>query len=360
MLFIARAMVEKGYWTAAARRPHHLPRPERRARARPGRPTSRRWTTGWSSPTSTTSAAPPDVADVHAPFAVARRSGGERLGRRQQPGAGSPAPSGPPSRATSARTTCRRRRPRPRRAMAPPWQCQGGAIQGADRPTLVANPRYDAHQRPRHSGGPGAARGGGTMGGADRVAVTAAGAVRGREHDGVAVFLGLPFAAPPVGDRRFRSPQPAAPWSGVRDATRPGPGALQVLSRRQRLDLRERRRPRRGLPLPQRLDTETHRPAPGDGLVPRRVLPDRPRRPALLRRHQAGPRRRCGRRDLQLSPRWARLAGAPGPAPTPRPVPGPTGACRTTSPRCAGSGTISPPSAATPATSPSSANRRAG
>lgn len=59
---------------------------------------------------------------------------------------------------------------------------------------------------------------------------TSAGTVRGQEKAGVAVSLGLPFAAPPVGPLRFRSPQPVAPWSGVRDATRPGPGALQVLT----------------------------------------------------------------------------------------------------------------------------------
>ena len=35
LLFIARAMVAKGYWTLPARRPHHLPRPERRGRGRP-------------------------------------------------------------------------------------------------------------------------------------------------------------------------------------------------------------------------------------------------------------------------------------------------------------------------------------
>lgn len=36
---------------------------------------------------------------------------------------------------------------------------------------------------------------------------------------GGAVFKGIPFAAPPVGDLRWREPQPVQPWSGVRDAT---------------------------------------------------------------------------------------------------------------------------------------------
>ena len=44
------------------------------------------------------------------------------------------------------------------------------------------------------------------------------GETQGLVADGVAVFKGLPFAAPPVGDLRWRVPQPAAKWSGVRAA----------------------------------------------------------------------------------------------------------------------------------------------
>lgn len=51
---------------------------------------------------------------------------------------------------------------------------------------------------------------------------TAHGKVRGIAEGGVEAFKGLPFAAPPVGDLRWRSPQPVAPWQGVREAARFG------------------------------------------------------------------------------------------------------------------------------------------
>lgn len=41
-------------------------------------------------------------------------------------------------------------------------------------------------------------------------------------------FLGIPYAAPPVGDLRWRAPVPTAPWSGVRAATTPGNKCAQV------------------------------------------------------------------------------------------------------------------------------------
>ena len=46
----------------------------------------------------------------------------------------------------------------------------------------------------------------------------AQGQAQGSSVDGVAVFRGLPFAAPPVGDLRWRAPRPPAKWSGVRAA----------------------------------------------------------------------------------------------------------------------------------------------
>ena len=47
------------------------------------------------------------------------------------------------------------------------------------------------------------------------------------EDEGVRVFKGIPFAAPPVGERRWRPPGPAHPWKGIRDATEFGPRCVQ-------------------------------------------------------------------------------------------------------------------------------------
>jgi para-nitrobenzyl esterase len=56
---------------------------------------------------------------------------------------------------------------------------------------------------------------------------TAAGTVRGLTADGVTVFRGIPFAAPPFGANRFRPPQAPQRWDGVRDAIEFGPGVPQ-------------------------------------------------------------------------------------------------------------------------------------
>ncbi|MEU6890457.1 carboxylesterase family protein [Streptomyces sp. NPDC046557] len=55
------------------------------------------------------------------------------------------------------------------------------------------------------------------------------GVVEGRvEEDGVSVFRGIPYAAPPVGALRFAAPRPPAAWDGVRDAGAFGPTAPKV------------------------------------------------------------------------------------------------------------------------------------
>jgi len=54
------------------------------------------------------------------------------------------------------------------------------------------------------------------------------GTLLGRSADGVTSFKGIPFAAPPVGDLRWRAPQSAAKWSGERDAAQYGHDCMQL------------------------------------------------------------------------------------------------------------------------------------
>jgi para-nitrobenzyl esterase len=54
------------------------------------------------------------------------------------------------------------------------------------------------------------------------------GAVSGSTSDGVESFKGIPFAAPPLGDLRWRAPQPVTPWTGVRDSTQFGHDCMQT------------------------------------------------------------------------------------------------------------------------------------
>lgn len=53
------------------------------------------------------------------------------------------------------------------------------------------------------------------------------GLIRGSYENGVYRFLGVPFAAPAVGERRFKAPEPHPGWRGERDATVKGPNAPQ-------------------------------------------------------------------------------------------------------------------------------------
>jgi para-nitrobenzyl esterase len=53
------------------------------------------------------------------------------------------------------------------------------------------------------------------------------GVLQGTKEDGLSVYKGIPFAAPPVGDLRWRAPQPAAKWEGVRPADKFAPECVQ-------------------------------------------------------------------------------------------------------------------------------------
>ena len=60
--------------------------------------------------------------------------------------------------------------------------------------------------------------------GADPIVNISTGQLRGSlTSNGEAVFKNIPFAQPPVGNLRWREPQPAKAWTGVRDATQMGP-----------------------------------------------------------------------------------------------------------------------------------------
>jgi para-nitrobenzyl esterase len=56
---------------------------------------------------------------------------------------------------------------------------------------------------------------------------TEQGAVRGDAGSQSFAFRGLPYAAPAIGQLRWRPPQPASAWRGVRDATQYAPSCLQ-------------------------------------------------------------------------------------------------------------------------------------
>ena len=53
------------------------------------------------------------------------------------------------------------------------------------------------------------------------------GLLQGTSEDGLTVYKGIPFADPPVGDLRWRVPQPAGPWEGVKQANQFAPAPVQ-------------------------------------------------------------------------------------------------------------------------------------
>jgi para-nitrobenzyl esterase len=58
--------------------------------------------------------------------------------------------------------------------------------------------------------------------------LTESGTISAERVNGLSVYKGIPFAAPPVGDLRWRPPMPAAPWTGTRKADAFAPACMQV------------------------------------------------------------------------------------------------------------------------------------
>src|SRR5215469_286920 len=56
---------------------------------------------------------------------------------------------------------------------------------------------------------------------------TRSGAVQGKDDGKVKSFLGIPYAAPPVGELRWKAPEPVAKWSGAKNATEFGSHCMQ-------------------------------------------------------------------------------------------------------------------------------------
>ncbi len=54
------------------------------------------------------------------------------------------------------------------------------------------------------------------------------GALQGVDANGLSIYKGVPYAAPPLGELRWREPQPVRPWKGVRKAVAFAPACMQT------------------------------------------------------------------------------------------------------------------------------------
>ena len=129
----------------------------------------------------------------------------------------------------------------------------------------------------------------------------------GREAS-ITVFKGIPYAAPPTGERRWKEPGPVTPWTGVRAADRVR-AELHPVDRAgaQALDVRVHgaQRDQRGLPAPERVDGGEvgQRTASGVRVHLRRRVHRGVDRGAGLRRRGPGARR--GSSSSRSTTAWA-------------------------------------------------------
>jgi para-nitrobenzyl esterase len=74
---------------------------------------------------------------------------------------------------------------------------------------------------------------------AARQAVTESGAISGVREHGLNVYKGIPFAAPPVGELRWRAPALVARWAGTRKADSFAPACMQDDRRTEQISFKE-------------------------------------------------------------------------------------------------------------------------
>ena len=95
------------------------------------------------------------------------------------------------------------------------------------------------------------------------------GEVQGVVTEGISIFKGIPFAAPPVGDLRWKAPAPVQAWTGIKKADAFGPACMQAAGSHG-----EHRAGQRRLPVLECMDArkKAGRKDPGDRLDLRRRL----------------------------------------------------------------------------------------
>ena len=97
--------------------------------------------------------------------------------------------------------------------------------------TVQESETVDAARRPGRLAGSGMnsdTRAHGERHDGDPIVTVSSGTVRGQRDGTIDRFLGIPYAAPPFGERRFAAPHPPQAWEGERDATQFGPTAPQT------------------------------------------------------------------------------------------------------------------------------------